>query len=92
MSDDQHRKRQISLGYVVLGLLLIFVLQFFMVRGVSQEIPYSEFKQYLEQGKLRDLTLSPTDIRGTLVRNEQDQQTFVTNRVEDPELVVPGHC
>jgi len=87
MSDDQHKKRQISLGYVVLGLLLIFVLQFFMVRGVSQEIPYSEFKQYLEQGMVRDLTLSPTDIRGTLVRSEQDQRAFVTNRVEDPDLV-----
>ena len=87
MSDDQHKKRQISLGYVVLGLLLIFVLQFFMVRGVSQEIPYSEFKQYLEQGMVQDLTLSVTDIRGTLVRGEQDQRPFVTNRVEDPELI-----
>jgi cell division protease FtsH len=87
MSDDQHKKRQISLGYVVLGLLLIFVLQFFMVRGVSQEIPYSEFKQYLGQGMVQDLTLSATDIRGTLVRSEQDQRPFVTNRVEDPELV-----
>ncbi|MBN1835918.1 MAG: ATP-dependent zinc metalloprotease FtsH [Spirochaetales bacterium] len=87
MSDDQHKKRQISLGYVALGLLLVFVLQFFMVRGVSQEIPYSEFKQYVEQGMVRDLSLSPTDIRGTLVRSEQDQQAFVTNRVEDPGLV-----
>jgi cell division protease FtsH len=87
MSDDQHKKRQISIGYVALGLLLIFVLQFFLVRGVSQEIPYSEFKQYLGQGMVRDLTLSPTDIRGTLVRSEQDQRAFVTNRVDDPDLV-----
>jgi cell division protease FtsH len=87
MSDDQHKKRQISLGYVVLGLLLIFVLQFFMMRGVSREIPYSEFKQYLEKGMLRDLVVSQTDIRGTLVQSETDQQSFVTNRVEDPDLV-----
>ena len=87
MSDDQHKKRQISIGYVALGLLLIFALQFFMVRGVSREIPYSEFKQLLAQRMVSDLTVSPTDIRGVIVHSERERQPFVTNRVDDPELV-----
>jgi len=87
MNDDQHKKRQISLGYIAIALLLIFGLQFLFVRGTSSEIPYSEFKQYLERGMLGDLVVSQTDIRGVIVRSETDKQSFVTNRVEDPDLV-----
>ena len=87
MNDDQHKKRQISLGYIAIALLLIFGLQFLFVRGTSSEIPYSEFKQYLELGMLGDLVVSQTDIRGVIVRSETDKQSFVTNRVEDPDLV-----
>ncbi|MEE8591859.1 MAG: ATP-dependent zinc metalloprotease FtsH, partial [Spirochaetia bacterium] len=46
-----------------------------------------EFKQYLEQGMVGDLVLSQTDIRGVIVRSETEQESFVTNRVEDPDLV-----
>jgi len=70
MNDDQHKKRQISLGYIAIALLLIFGLQFLFVRGMSREIPYSEFKQYLEQGMVGDLVVSQTDIRGVIVRSE----------------------
>ncbi len=87
MNDDQHRRRQISLGYIAIALLLIFGLQFLFMRGMSREIPYSEFKQYLDQGLVRDLVISPTDIRGVIVQSEQQQEPFVTNRVEDPDLV-----
>ena len=87
MNDDQHKKRQISLGYIAIALLLIFGLQFLFVRGMSREIPYSEFKQYLEQGMVGDLVVSQTDIRGVIVRSETEQESFVTNRVEDPDLV-----
>jgi len=87
MSDEQHKKRQISIGYIAIGLLLIFGLQFLMFRGVSREIPYSAFKQYLEQGQVRDVVISTTDIHGTLTGGAEGGQGFVTNRVEDPQLV-----
>jgi cell division protease FtsH len=87
MSDEQHKKRQVSLGYVAIGLLLVFGLQFLLFRGVSKEIPYSAFKQYLAQGQVHDLVISPADIRGTLSGGNEADQSFVTNRVEDPQLV-----
>jgi cell division protease FtsH len=87
MNDDQHRRRQISLGYIAVALLLIFGLQFLFMRGMSREIPYSEFKQYLDKGLVRDLVISPTDIRGVIAQSDQQQEPFVTNRVEDPDLV-----
>ena len=82
MNDDQHKKRQISLGYVAVALLLIFGLQFLFVRGMNREIPYSEFKQYLDQGMLRDLSVSPTDIRGVIVRGETE------DAVEEKEMTI----
>jgi cell division protease FtsH len=87
MSDEQHKRRQISLGYVAIGLLLVFGLQFLLFRGVSKEIPYSAFKQYIDKGQVRDLVISPTDIRGTLTNGSDSGQSFVTNRVDDPQLV-----
>ena len=75
------------MGYIAIALIVVFAIQFLFVRGMSGEIPYSEFKQYLERGMVRDLTVSPTDIHGVIVLSENEQQSFVTNRVEDPELV-----
>jgi cell division protease FtsH len=86
MSDEQHRRRQISLGYIALAVILILLFQFLLFRGMSQEIPYSEFKQLVEQGKVKDLVISSTDVRG-VISDGQQQTPFVTNRVDDPELV-----
>ena len=87
MNDEEHKKTQISLGYMAIALLLIFGLRFLFARNMSREIPYSEFKQYLEQGMVGELVVSQTDIRGVIVRSETEQEPFVTNRVEDPDLV-----
>ena len=89
MNDDQHKKRQISLGYVAIALLLIFGLQFLFMQNKigTQQIPYSQFKQYLEQGLISDAAISPTDIRGVIVHSENERENFVTKRVEDPDLV-----
>ena len=89
MNDDQHKKRQISLGYVAIALLLIFGLQFLFMQNKigTQQIPYSQFKQYLEQGLISDAAISPTDIRGVIVHSENERENFVTKRVEDTDLV-----
>ncbi len=87
MNNDQHKRRQISLGYLAIALLLVFGLQFLFVRGTSREIPYSEFKQYLEQGLIREVVVSDTEVRGLITRSETEQEQFVTHRVDDPELV-----
>jgi cell division protease FtsH len=86
MNDDQHKKRQISLGYIAIALLLMLGLQFLFLQKTG-EIPYSEFKLYLEQGMVQDVKISETDIHGVIVRSENEQERFVTNRVEDPDLV-----
>ena len=85
-NDDRSKRTQISLGYVLIALLLIFGLQFILGRGNPSVIPYSEFKKALEQGQVREVVISPTDIRGVLAQGGQTEE-FSTIRVDDPQLV-----
>jgi len=85
-NDDRSKRTQISLGYILIALLLIFGLQFILGRGNPSIIPYSEFKKALEQGQVREVVISPTDIRGVLAQGGQTEE-FSTIRVDDPQLV-----
>jgi cell division protease FtsH len=85
-NDDKGKRTQISLGYILIALLLIFGLQFVLGRGNPAVIPYSEFKQALEKGQVREVVISPTDIRGVLAQGSQTED-FSTIRVDDPQLV-----
>jgi len=53
-------------------------------------IPYSDFKRLVAQGRVADLTIDATTIRGTL-KDRQDPKkpggTFTTLRVDDPGLI-----
>jgi cell division protease FtsH len=50
-----------------------------------ETIPYSQFKQYIAEGKVDTLTIDPENIHGTLT--EKPGQQFTTVRVDDPGLV-----
>ena len=66
MNPDQHKRTQFSIVYVVAGLLLILGLQWFVGGGASTDVAYSDFKTALSHSKVQDLTVSPTDIQGTM--------------------------
>ncbi len=87
MNPDQHRKTQFSIFYVVAGLLLILGLQWYIGGGTSSEVPYSDFKAALSAGKVQELTVSPTDIQGTIEGPSGQVTAFHTTRVDEPDLV-----
>jgi cell division protease FtsH len=87
MNPDQHRKTQFSIFYVVAGLLLILGLQWYIGGGASSEVAYSDFKAALAAGKVRELTVSPTDIQGSMVGPSGQLMSFHTTRVDEPDLV-----
>ncbi len=87
MNPDQHKKTQFSIGYVLAGLLLIFGLQWFLGGGMTPDIAYSDFKRALADGKVHQVTVSPTEIQGVLTDAAGKEQPFHTLRVEDPDLV-----
>jgi cell division protease FtsH len=87
MNPDQHRRTQFSIFYVVAGLLLILGLQWFIGGGTSTDVAYSDFKRALSTGKVKDLSVSPTDIQGTMVNPAGQVIPFHTTRVDEPDLV-----
>jgi cell division protease FtsH len=80
-------QQQFTLWYIVIAAVFLFLYQALSTNAVATtEIPYSQFEDLLANGKLSDLTITETNIRGTLkdaLPNGQKQ--FVTNRV-DPNL------
>jgi cell division protease FtsH len=87
MNDDRQKRTTFSLGYILIALVVIFGLQFLMTRGNTREIPYSEFKQMVEKGQVKEVVITTTDIRGLQTVGNNQTETFVTNRVDDPQLV-----
>jgi cell division protease FtsH len=71
---------------VLLGvLLLVNVLASTFAGG--EVIDYSQFKLYLQQNRVSEVTVSPERIRGTFQDAEGRERTFTTVPIEDPDLV-----
>ncbi len=85
--DPSQKKVHFSLWYFVVALLLITWLQGYLAEPQREKIPYSEFKQWVRDGKVADLVLGPDRIRGETKDDKGQPQHFVAIRVEDPELV-----
>ncbi|MGE0113516.1 MAG: ATP-dependent zinc metalloprotease FtsH [Steroidobacteraceae bacterium] len=62
MDSRQH----FSLWYFIAALLVLLALQTWLATARIESLAYSDFKILLQAGKLRDLSLSETDIMGTM--------------------------
>ncbi len=78
-------KTRFSIWYLVLTLLFFSYLQPFFFSPKVDTIPYSQFKQYVAEGHVGTLTISPENIKGTLKGDMV--RKFITIRVNDPNLV-----
>jgi len=78
-------KTRFSIWYVLLAMLLFSYLQPFIFSDKVETIPYSQFKQYLTEGKLSALTIGPDTIKATLTGPPDKKVTTI--RVADPGLV-----
>lgn len=90
MDKEQHKKTQFSIWYILIGIALIFGLQWVFTRVNTRQLTYSEFKEYLAAGKIDEVVISQNTING-MIYDSSDQNgagiTFSTNRVDDPDLV-----
>ena len=85
--DPSQRKLHVSI-WIFIGLLVVFMLvQSQMAEPERDRVPYSEFKQLVAEGKVFNLVIGPERIRGAIKDEKTPGKTFVTMRVEDPELV-----
>ncbi len=60
------KKTQINFWYIVIAIVALMIVQAVWVQGQQVErIPYSEFQQLLEEGRIAEIGISETSIRGT---------------------------
>ena len=82
--------RPISILWVIGAIAFVVLLQTLAANEGPGAIPYSDFKRLLAEGRVADLTLDATTIRGILKKaaDAKDAGTpFTTARVDDPGLV-----
>ena len=82
LPDD--KKTHINFWYLVFAVLLLITLQSWwpQLRDV-EKVPYSEFQALLDSGRLAEISISDTRIRGRLKNPSADGKTHVeTVRVE----------
>jgi cell division protease FtsH len=79
------KKTQLTIAYVILTVLLLISLNNYFTAQVD-EVSYSEFRQWIEEGMIEECNIGTESIRG-LVRDGAEARSFVTVRVEDPGLV-----
>jgi cell division protease FtsH len=78
-------KARFSIGYFLITMMLIFYMQQYLFSGKVETIPYSQFKQYLDEGTVDKVTIGPDNIRGIL--KGSPVREFTTVRVNDLDLV-----
>ena len=90
-SDPQNNKRALppkarfSIWYFVITMLFMFYMQQYFFSGKVETIPYSQFKQYVDEGTVENVIIGPENIRGTL--KGSPVRVFATVRVNDLDLV-----
>lgn len=73
-------------------ILILAVWVFFVFRGLWNEmrdveqLSYSQFLTAVDQGRVDNITITKDDIVGELKQPKGEKKSFVTTRVEDPDL------
>lgn len=86
-SGSSQRKIRFSFWYFLLALLMLAWLQSIFSEPERQNVPYSQFKQWVAQGNVQDLVLGPERIEGQVRQAKDEVRHFVTVRVQDPGLI-----
>ena len=84
------KKTHLTIWYIVIAFLLIFLLQNWLTSQKVNEISYSQFKELVKENRVEDLVITPEIIRGRIkdyTDTEPPGKPFQAVRVEDPELI-----
>jgi cell division protease FtsH len=101
MHNQQEPRRQgtggpgtrFPLWYILAAIGLMLVIQNLLFAQPFEQIPYSDFKTYVRQGRVAEVRIGTQTIRGRLQASKTDAlgrqitERFATVRVDDPNLV-----
>ena len=86
-SSADRARRYTWLGIAVLWAALL-VLGFLTPSGKSEALSYTDFKAAVAAGKVEEVVISPTEVRGRMKGEEKKPGApFTVVRVDDPDLV-----
>ena len=85
-------KKQLNfpVWYILIAAFLFMSLSSYLFNPVGGNISYSEFKSLVKDGRVESCQITSSLIKGTLRAEDLrsgKKQTFVTARVDDPDLV-----
>jgi cell division protease FtsH len=85
--DSSSRRQSVAIGYMVAAGIAMLLLQWALATyNTVDTIPYSEFEQLVEQGKVSEVAVGQDTIQGKLKdKLPSGKSAFITARV-DPEL------
>ena len=84
------KKYHLSIWYFIIAFwILIMVQEMYVASQHLDEVPYSQFKQWLIDDQVDEVAITDTVINGKLKpeRTDGDPKWFKTIRVDDPDLV-----
>lgn len=73
--------------YFILAFFIIVIINSYLFTSEVKNIPYSEFKNLVEKGKIADIVIDSESIQGMLTIDGGRKTKFLTGRVDDPDLV-----
>jgi cell division protease FtsH len=80
------KKHQINLWYAFIAMMLVLMFQsWWTTYRTVEEIPYSQFEQYLKDGAIEEISVRDNYIEGKFKTALKDgKQYFITTRVDIP--------
>jgi cell division protease FtsH len=85
-----NKKVSFSIWYVLLAVMAVVIVHdFILAMSQVEELPYSEFKRLVTEGKVAEVSVTSQVLTGKLKPEgeSKEQKGFRTVRVEDPDLV-----
>jgi cell division protease FtsH len=84
------KKHRVSLWYFLIAFWALIILQEIYVASQHlDEVPYSQFKNWVQDDKVAEVSITEKIIHGKLKQDRESEgsQWFQTVRVDDPDLV-----
>jgi cell division protease FtsH len=85
--DPSQKKVRFSIWYIIAAMLFFTWFQGYVGGQQREKVTYSDFKDWVREGKVENLVVGPEMVSGTVKDEKGSVKPFVSVRVEDPELV-----
>jgi cell division protease FtsH len=88
IGGDMRNQQKFSFWYVVIGIWMVLILQnlIFTMTQV-RTLPYSQFLQYLKDGRITEVAVGEDRIEGRMADPDQPDQNIIFRTVQvDPEI------